>query len=378
MMSDPIVADRVTESVPGPASPAVRPTVEFQAVGKRYGNFAAVREITLDIVGGTLVTLLGPSGCGKTTTLRLIAGLEHPTSGRILIDGEDVTNLSAAERDVSMVFQSYALFPHMTVLQNACYGLLASGMKKSRAQAMAAAKLETVGLAGFESRLPSELSGGQQQRVAVARAIVLEPKVLLFDEPLSNLDAKLRRRVREDIRALQQELGLTVVYVTHDQEEALAVSDRIVVMQAGRIVQDGTPRQLYESPTNRFIADFIGNANLLPVTILRRDGDMADVTLANATLQLPHRDLPVGPVLLAVRPQAISIQRRQPHSTGLTGLIGKSAYLGSHMEYEVTMEGVANDMFVINSDVLRPMPPGTEVDIAIVPDGAALVPAVNA
>ena len=377
MKSDQIVADRTTESIPGTASPAALPTVQFQAVGKRYGNFVAVREISLDIAGGTLVTLLGPSGCGKTTTLRLIAGLEHPTSGRILIDGKDVTHLSAAERDVSMVFQSYALFPHMTVLQNACYGLLASGVKKSRAQAMAAAKLEAVGLAGFESRLPSELSGGQQQRVAVARAIVLEPKVLLFDEPLSNLDAKLRRRVREDIRTLQQELGLTVVYVTHDQEEALAVSDRIVVMQAGRIVQDGTPRQLYESPADRFIADFIGNANLLPVTITRRDGDMAEVILAGATLRLPHRDLPVGPALLAVRPQAIGIQARLSHSTGLTGRIVKSAYLGSHMEYEVTMDGVTGDMFVLNGNVLTPMPTGTEVDIAIAPGGAALVPAVS-
>ena len=194
------------------------------------------------------MTLLGPSGCGKTSTLRLIAGLEHASSGRILIDGADVTNLSAAERDVSMVFQSYALFPHMTVMENVCYGLRAGGMKRTQAEAVAAEKLVTVGLAGFERRLPSELSGGQQQRVAVARAIVLEPRVLLFDEPLSNLDAKLRRRVREDIRALQQQLALTVVYVTHDQEEALAVSDRIIVMHSAVIVQDGTPRELYERP----------------------------------------------------------------------------------------------------------------------------------
>ncbi len=374
MMSDPIVADRTTQSAVAVGSPAVRPTVEFHAVGKRYANFAAVRDISLDIAGGTLVTLLGPSGCGKNTTLRLIAGLVHPTSGHILIDGKDVTHLSAAERDVSMVFQSYALFPHMTVLQNTCYGLMASGVKKAQAQTMAMAKLETVGLAGFENRLPSELSGGQQQRVAVARAIVLEPKVLLFDEPLSNLDAKLRRRVREDIRALQQELGLTVVYVTHDQEEALAVSDRIVVMRAGGIVQDGTPRQLYENPVDRFIADFIGNANLLPVTVARCNGDMADVTLADITLQLPRRDLPLGPALLAVRPQAIGIRARQANSTGLIGRIGKSAYLGSHMEYEVTMERVGVDVFVINGNVLMPLPPGTEVDITIAPGGAALVP----
>ena len=205
-----------------------------------------------------------------------------------------MTNLSAAERDVSMVFQSYALFPHMTVLENVCYGLRASGVRRAEAERMAAEKLGTVGLSGYERRLPSELSGGQQQRVAVARAIVLEPKVLLFDEPLSNLDAKLRRRVREDIRALQQSLALTVVYVTHDQEEALAVSDRIIVMHNARIVQDGTPRDLYERPATRFIADFIGNANVLPITLTRESDGFARVTLGTTTMRLPHRNLPDG------------------------------------------------------------------------------------
>lgn len=367
-MSDPIVA--------ASGKPAL-PTVTFNSVGKTYANFTAVRSLSLDIARGTLVTLLGPSGCGKTTILRLIAGLEHPTSGRILIDGQDVTHLSASERDVSMVFQSYALFPHMTVLQNACYGLRASGVKKPMAQAMAAAKLEKVGLAGFEHRLPSELSGGQQQRVAVARAIVLEPKVLLFDEPLSNLDAKLRRRVREDIRALQQELGLTVVYVTHDQEEALAVSDRIVVMQAGSIVQDGAPRELYEMPANRFIADFIGNANLLPVTIIGHHRDFAEVTLGAATLQMPHRNLGLGPALLAVRPQAVEIRAHHPGASALTGHVGKAAYLGSHMEYEAAMDGVAGDVFVVHGDVVRPMAAGMKVDFFIATGSAALVSATD-
>ena len=197
------------------------PAVEFRGVSKRYGAVTALDAISFSIERGTLVTLLGPSGCGKTTILRLIAGLEQASDGRILIDGDDVTLLSAAERDVSMVFQSYALFPHMTVLENVCYGLRASGMRKAQAVELAQAKLALVGLAGYDARLPSELSGGQQQRVAVARAIVLEPKVLLFDEPLSNLDAKLRRRVREEIRELQQSLSLTAVYVTHDQQEAL-------------------------------------------------------------------------------------------------------------------------------------------------------------
>ncbi|MBW8727091.1 MAG: ATP-binding cassette domain-containing protein, partial [Inquilinus limosus] len=289
-------------------APAGLPAVEFRAVSKRYGPVAAVDRVGFAIERGTLVTLLGPSGCGKTTTLRLVAGLELASEGRILIDGEDVTHRSAAERDVSMVFQSYALFPHMTVMQNVCYGLRASGLSQAKAEAMAAEKLAAVGLSGFERRLPSELSGGQQQRVAVARAIVLEPKVLLFDEPLSNLDAKLRRRVREDIRGLQQSLGLTVVYVTHDQEEALAVSDRIVVMHSARIVQDGTPRDLYERPANRFIADFIGNANLLPATLQGRDGALAAVRIGDITLRLPHRDLPPGAIEVALRPQAIRLR----------------------------------------------------------------------
>ncbi len=355
--------------------PIAHPAVQFRSVAKRYGAVAAVHNISLNIERGTLVTLLGPSGCGKTSTLRLIAGLEHPTSGRILIDGEDVTHLSAAERDVSMVFQSYALFPHMNVLENTTYGLLASGMKRALAEQMAAAKLTAVGLAGFERRLPSELSGGQQQRVAVARAIVLEPKVLLFDEPLSNLDAKLRRKVRDDIRALQQELKLTVVYVTHDQEEALAVSDRIVVMQQGHIVQDGTPRDLYERPTDRFIADFIGNANLLPVAVLRCDGDTAEIALGGATLHLPCRGLGVGAALLAVRPHAIRIADPSGRPFGLSGRIRKAAYLGGHMEYEIAINGVSGEVFVIDGNVMAPRQIGAEVDITIVTDETALVPA---
>src|SRR5262245_20932297 len=229
-------------------------SVEFRSVVKRYGDAIAVNNVSFTIAPGTLVTLLGPSGCGKTTTLRLIAGLEMATTGQISIGGKDVTYLSATDRDVSMVFQSYALFPHMTVLENVAYGPVVSGMAKQRAHELAADKLAMIGLKGFESRLPSELSGGQQQRVAVARALVLEPKVLLFVEPLSNLDAKLRRKVRQEIRELQQKLHLTVVYVTHDQQEALAVSDRIIVMSNSVIAQEGTPRELYEAPANIFVA----------------------------------------------------------------------------------------------------------------------------
>ena len=355
-----------------PAS--TQPAVGFEGVTKRYGPVIAVDDLTLAIAPGTLVTLLGPSGCGKTSTLRLIAGLELPTAGRIRIDGADVTHLAAAERDVSMVFQSYALFPHMTVLENVCYGLRSSGLRRSHAERMAADKLAAVGLSGYERRLPSELSGGQQQRVAVARAIVLEPKVLLFDEPLSNLDAKLRRRVREDIRALQQSLRLTVVYVTHDQEEALAVSDRIIVMQGGRVVQDGTPRDLYERPATRFIADFIGDANLLPVSLAPAAQGVARVTLGRAQLELPDRGLTEGSATLAVRPEAIRIRHGSDRPDDLNGVVRKAAYLGSHMEYEVTLDGLPGEVFVIDNDVAAPLAPGARVRVGIAPAGAVLVP----
>jgi iron(III) transport system ATP-binding protein len=344
--------------------------VSFKGVSKRYGAFAAVDEISFGIEKGTLVTLLGPSGCGKTTTLRLVAGLEHASGGRIEIGGRDVTTLSAAERDVSMVFQSYALFPHMSVLENAAYGLRASGVKRGQAEEMARAKLGLVGLAGFEGRLPSELSGGQQQRVAVARAIVLEPKVLLFDEPLSNLDAKLRRHVREEIRGLQQELGLTVVYVTHDQQEALAVSDRIIVMQAGRIAQDGAPRDLYERPASRFIADFIGDANLIPVVLRRVSDAMAEVVLGEMVLVVPHLGAVDGPAELAVRPQAVRLGEE-----GVAATVVKAAYLGSHMEYDVAIAGVAAPIFVIDPDVVHPRVRGSAVRVSFDLAGVAVVPA---
>ncbi|MFT8246184.1 ABC transporter ATP-binding protein [Roseomonas sp. BN140053] len=353
----------------------VQPAVEFAGITKRYGPVKAVDDVSFSIARGTLVTLLGPSGCGKTSMLRLIAGLEHPNAGRILIDGEEVTHRSAAERDVSMVFQSYALFPHMTVLENVCYGLRASGLKRAAAEAAAGDKLATVGLSGFEKRLPSELSGGQQQRVAVARAIVLEPKVLLFDEPLSNLDAKLRRRVRADIRALQQQLGLTVVYVTHDQEEALAVSDRIVVMRGGVVVQDGAPRDLYERPTSRFIADFIGNANLLPVTLRRRDETLAEVRLGTAALTLPHRGLPDGAAELAVRPGGLRLRLRPAAPGEIAGQVRKAAYLGDHMEYEVALEGIVQEVLVVDTELASPLSEGMAVAVTVDPATAVVVPA---
>ena len=299
--------------------------------------------------------------------------LEQASDGRILIDGDDVTLLSAAERDVSMVFQSYALFPHMTVLENVCYGLRASGMRKAQAVELAQAKLSLVGLAGYGTRLPSELSGGQQQRVAVARAIVLEPKVLLFDEPLSNLDAKLRRHVREEIRELQQSLALTAIYVTHDQQEALAISDRIMVMSMAHIAQDGTPRGLYEQPNSHFVADFIGDANIVPVVIEARHGQVATVRLGPLKLQLPHHDAENGTAELAIRPQAVLLARGAARPDVLAGRVSRAAYLGSHMEYWVVADGLSRDLFVIDQRVEAPFAAGDEVIVTLAHSGAALV-----
>ena len=231
--------------------------VEFYNITKKFNQTLAVNNVSCTFEPGSLTTLLGPSGCGKTTSLRLIAGLERATSGKILIDNEDVTLLPATDRDVSMVFQSYALFPHMNVLENVSYGLKMIKIPKEECITKSLKTLELVGLKEYENRMPSEISGGQQQRVAVARAIVLEPKVLLFDEPLSNLDAKLRRQVREDIRNLQQTLGVTTIYVTHDQEEALAISDKVIVMNEAIIAQEGTAKDLYIHPKTKFVANFI-------------------------------------------------------------------------------------------------------------------------
>jgi len=351
------------------AAPA---SVLFRAVVKQYGAVRAVDGISFTIDPGTLVTLLGPSGCGKTTTLRLIAGLEMATSGEILIGGEDVTLRSAADRDVSMVFQSYALFPHMTVYENVAYGPTVQGRPKGKIREVVHEKLGLVGLSGLESRSPSELSGGQQQRVAVARALVMEPKVLLFDEPLSNLDAKLRRRVREEIRELQRELNLTVAYVTHDQEEALAVSDRIIVMDNGRIAQAGTPTQLYDEPASRFVADFIGDANLVQADLVEERGVRALVRLGPLDLDLLRRGATKGPVTLALRAESLDLHAAAPGGPAMSGRVAKAAYLGRHCEYTITTSLGA--LFVIDRSGKDLLQPGTDVWMTLGPRAAVIVP----
>ncbi|WP_299190593.1 ABC transporter ATP-binding protein [uncultured Litoreibacter sp.] len=352
-------------SISSKAAPVI-----FKDVTKIYGkDVVAVDNINLEIEAGKLVTLLGPSGCGKTTTLRMIAGLEMATKGAIQIGDKDVTLLPATDRDVSMVFQSYALFPHMTVMENVSYGLGFSGFDKSETRDRAADGLDLVGLKGFGDRLPSELSGGQQQRVAVARALVLEPQVLLFDEPLSNLDAKLRRQVREDIRDIQQNLGLTVVYVTHDQEEALAVSDEIVVMRNAAIAQIGSPRALYDEPADHFVADFIGEANIIPCEISSVSGDQAKINIDEFTHVLPARGLQPGAASLAVRPTRLILGAE----VGLEMQVKKATYVGSRMEY--TLEASFGQVFAISEEVDEPHEVGETIMVGLDAIWPVLLPA---
>ncbi|MCY4542397.1 MAG: ABC transporter ATP-binding protein [Rhodobacteraceae bacterium] len=354
----------VQAGIAGKAAP-----VSLKDVTKTFaGGVVAVDNVNLDIDTAKLVTLLGPSGCGKTTTLRLIAGLERPTSGRVLIGDSDVTNLPATDRDVAMVFQSYALFPHMTVAENVSYGLTFSGYGKSEIRERARAGLDLVGLRGFETRLPSELSGGQQQRVAVARALVLEPQVLLFDEPLSNLDAKLRRQVRDDIRAIQRDLKLTVIYVTHDQEEALAVSDEIVVMRNAAVAQTGTPRELYDAPVDSFVADFIGEANLLPCVIEHVYDGLAAVTVDGYGYDLPARGLSPGSATLAVRPSRIVLDA----DVGFEAEVSKATYVGVRMEY--TINASFGAIFAVHDDVQAPLSVGQRLKVAFASSGPVLIP----
>jgi iron(III) transport system ATP-binding protein len=347
-------------------------SIELSHVTRRYGDVVAVDDVSFTIAAGTLVTLLGPSGCGKTTVLRLIAGLEAPTIGTVAIGGVDVTHVPAPSRDVSMVFQSYALFPHMSVRDNVGYGLTVAKRPRDEVDARVRAALALISLEGLGDRLPSELSGGQQQRVAVARALVLEPSVLLFDEPLSNLDARLRRQMRDEIRELQQRLGLTVVYVTHDQSEALAVSDRIIVMNRAAIAQQGTPRELYSHPADAFVATFIGEANRAAATLRRRDDGLADVSLGPLSLALEHRGQRDGAIAVAIRPEAIELC--ESGATPLAGTIAKAVYLGSVMEY--TIDTPVGELFAVDHHVERPRAAGDSVSIALAPHGVVVLPAV--
>ncbi|MGI9596630.1 MAG: ABC transporter ATP-binding protein [Acidimicrobiales bacterium] len=311
--------------------------VEIAGVTKRFDDVVAVDDIDVTVADGEFFAMLGPSGCGKTTTLRMIAGLEFPTTGSLKIFGEEVGTLPPNKRPVNTVFQNYALFPHMNVLDNVSFGLRMQGVDKSEARRQSEHAIELVKLTGMEKRRPSQLSGGQQQRVALARALVNQPKVLLLDEPLGALDLKLRQETQSELKSLQQELGVSFVFVTHDQEEALTMSDRIAVMDEGRLLQVGTPEEVYERPANRFVADFIGQTNLIEATVA--DANM--IVLENGTKIMAPNPHPEGTkVAMSLRPESIDIGRRdevptEHRTTSLEGIVESTTYLGHALLYNV-------------------------------------------
>ncbi|MEY3325715.1 MAG: hypothetical protein RL694_602 [Actinomycetota bacterium] len=324
-------------------------SLRLERLTKEFGNgkekVVAVRELSLTINPGEFVTLLGPSGCGKTTALRMIAGFETPTSGDVLLDGENLVAMTPDKRPMGMVFQSYALFPHMTVFDNVAYGLRIKKMSAAEIKTAVAEVLESMSLSHLANRAPNQLSGGQQQRVALARAMVVRPKVLLFDEPLSNLDAKLRAQMRVEIRNIQRKLGITSIFVTHDQDEAMSLSDRIVVMRNAVVEQVGNPDEVYRRPASVFVADFIGRSNFLKVENAKKGrSGKASVVVGGVELDVAAQENALNskhPVLL-VRPESISVTASKSSKPGKSeGLVSNVVFYGNHVEYTLdTEEGV--------------------------------------
>ena len=339
------------------------------------GQVYAVRDVSIAVAPGELLTLLGPSGCGKTTTLRMIAGFEDPDAGAIAIGERDVTHLMANERNIGFVFQNYALFPHLSVFENVAYGLRVQKRPLGDIARAVGDVLQLVGLAGYERQQPHQLSGGEQQRVALARAIVFEPRVLLFDEPLSNLDAKLRVQMRDEIRQLQKRLGVTSVYVTHDQEEAMAISDRIAVMDRGEIVQVGTAEALYHSPANEFVARFIGRTNVVSARVTALADGNVDVEVGGHALRAASDSggFAIGQaVRLVVRPELITLMPpggATPRATILT-----RTFLGEKTEYRARL----GDQVLQVTEFTRPhasaFKPGDEVSVAFPAEGVRVLP----
>ena len=355
--------------------------ITVQGLTKRFGPLEVVSHVGFSIEEGELFTLLGPSGCGKTTLLRLIAGFYAPDEGEVVFDGRVVNDLPPHERGIGMVFQNYALWPHMTVFQNVAYGLKLRKLPQAEIAERIRAVLDKVKLAGLDERYPGQLSGGQQQRVALARALVLNPKILLLDEPLSNLDAKIRIQVRAEIRKLQKELGITTVYVTHDQEEALTLSDRIAVFNQGKVFQVGPPKALYERPENRFVADFIGINNLFDGTVEAVDAAQRQMRVKTAFGELstlPNERLRAGDrCVVCVRPENAAVEGDPtPGRNVLRGRIAFAAYLGHTLRYDVDL----GQGFVFKADVPDPwyheqLPLGHDVTVSFAVPSTVAVPA---
>ncbi|WP_282943163.1 ABC transporter ATP-binding protein [Paenibacillus sp. RC67] len=331
----------------------MEPMIQIEHLTKTFGHFKAIDNISLDIPKGSFTTLLGPSGCGKTTLMRLIAGFNEPDSGNIYIEGTKVNGIPVYKRNTPLVFQDYALFPHMTVYENIAYGLKLKKIPKQETEARVASMLDMFGLQGMERRFPKEMSGGQQQRVAFARALVTGQNILLMDEPLSNLDAKMRIEVRNELRALQQKLGITAIFVTHDQDEALSISDQIAVFDKGRILQCGTPMDIYFKPMSPFVANFVGAANFVHGRVIGQEEQDLLVQCSDSVLKVSKDSHPfrVGdPVMLVIRPECISIAAQEngheQRPNVKNGVIKSSSFQGSMVRYVVeadSMEWTVDD-----------------------------------
>jgi iron(III) transport system ATP-binding protein len=347
-------------------------SITLDNLSKSFGTTQAVNSVSLRVPAGSLVCLLGPSGCGKTTTLRMIGGFEDPTAGRILIGDDDVTRLPPYARPTAMVFQSYALFPHMSVYDNISYGLRARRTPRAEIAARVQEVVALMELHGQERKAPPQLSGGQQQRVALARALVIRPKVLLFDEPLSNLDAQLRVRMRSEIRAVQRRLGITSVYVTHDQEEAFSIADQVAVMNQGHLAQIGTPRELYRQPADRFVAEFVGLSNVVPAEILGSDAGGTLVRVFGQTLRSRRPPRQAGAATsLVLRPEAMQVQSG---GDGVPGHVLTLAFVGPLVRYTVAVA----DGTVLTVDLHNPGPEqffaeGTPVSVQLPAEVPALL-----
>jgi spermidine/putrescine transport system ATP-binding protein len=350
--------------------------VQLVDLVKRFGDFTAVAGINLQMPAGEFFSLLGPSGCGKTTTLRMIAGFERPDEGQILLDGEDMAQTPPHKRNVNTVFQSYALFPHLSVTDNVAFGLRYKDVSKQDTARRVGETLELVQLTGFENRRPGQLSGGQQQRVALARALVLNPAVLLLDEPLGALDAKLRKRLQLELKALQEEVGITFIYVTHDQEEALTMSDRIAVMSQGRVEQVGGPKEIYEEPATAYVADFLGVSNLMDADAVGPGSNGFRVKLGEFELVAGKGEAADGRVKITIRPERVVLA--DPGETGenhMPAMVERTVYVGSIMQILVNLaSGARIQAWVPNDGVTELYPSGAPITVVMPRDALRVLP----
>ncbi len=349
--------------------------IRIRRITKRFGDVAAVDDADFAIQRGEFFSLLGPSGCGKTTLLRMIAGFEYPTEGQILVDGNDITDLPPHRRPSNMVFQSYAIFPHLNVFDNIAYGLRKARLPRDELARRVDEALAMIKLAGFGKRRGDQLSGGQRQRVALARALIMRPKVLLLDEPLGALDKRLRESMQIELRQLQKSVGITFVFVTHDQEEALSMSDRIAVMSGGKVLQIAEPRALYEAPNCREVADFIGSMNFFEATVKAREGDAAVLEAGPIGTWRAVAPQPVGEqVLIAVRPEKIAVAK---DGDGIRGTIAASAYLGERNHIHVLVDGIKEPVAVAEQNQDRDGAPhraGDAVVLSWAPEAMVILP----